>query len=945
MKFKHRMFPVVLIAVVTVLSVPSHTQQSQSAAAADVPQLKFEKFTLANGLEVILSEDHRLPLVAVNLWYHVGPANEEPGRTGFAHLFEHMMFQGSKHVPGDSHFRLLEGAGGSDLNGTTDFDRTNYFETVPANQLELALWLESDRMGYLLETVDQAKLTNQQDVVRNERRQSVENQPYGIVEEALFHQLFPPNHPYYASVIGSHADIQAAKLEDVRNFFRLYYAPNNASLAIVGDFDPAATRKLVEKYFGSLKRGNPVPKINVETPPITAERRAVVKDRVELPRVYMAWITSPIFKPGDADADLAGIVLGGGKSSRLYKTLVYEKQIAQDVSAQQNSLVLGSVFQIQATARPGHTAEEIEKAIEAELVRFRESGPDAKEVDQARNITETRIIQRLETLGGFGGVADRLNQYNHYLGTPDYLAQDLARYRQVTATSIKAFAEQQLRSNARVVVHGVAGEPDFGAPVPTPPAPATQTAAVESSNPDEPWRREPPKPAAAKTPQLPVPVSFKLANGFTVLVNERPGLPIVSALFILKTGSDTNPVDKPGLANFTAAMLDEGTMTRSALQIADEVAQLGGSLGTGSSMDSTQITASSLKRTFPALLDLIADVARRPSFPADEIERQRASRLASLVQQRENPSAAANAAMFAALYGHDHAYGFTELGTEASNRVMTRDDLQKFWAQNFVPNNSALVVSGQVTVEEIKGLAERAFGGWQPGTPARQSLGQPATTTARVVFVDKPGTPQTQLRVASVGVPRSTPDYEALRVMNEALGGLFSSRINLNLREQHGYTYGASSQFLFRRAAGPFLIASGVRTDVTAPAVGEIFKEVQRMRETMLAPDELSLAKDSLVRSLPSEFETSSRVTSSTATLFIYDLGLDYYTKFPARLAGVTADAVRSAAQKHVVPDRLLVVAAGDRAKIEPELQKLKLGAIEVRTPEGMLVSPAGAGK
>ena len=945
MKFKHRMFPVVLIALVTVLGVPSHTQQGQSGAAADVPQLKFEKFTLANGLEVILSEDHRLPLVAVNLWYHVGPANEEPGRTGFAHLFEHMMFQGSKHVPGDSHFRLLEGAGGSDLNGTTDFDRTNYFETVPANQLELALWLESDRMGYLLETVDQAKLTNQQDVVRNERRQSVENQPYGIVEEALFHQLFPPNHPYYASVIGSHADIQAAKLEDVRNFFRLYYAPNNASLAIVGDFDPAATRKLVEKYFGSLKRGNPVPKINVQTPPITAERRAVVKDRVELPRVYMAWITSPIFKPGDADLDLAAIVLGGGKSSRLYKTLVYEKQIAQDVSAQQYSLVLGSVFQIQATARPGHTADEIEKAIEAELVRFRESGPDAKEVDQARNITETRIIQRLETLGGFGGVADRLNQYNHYLGTPDYLAQDLARYRQVTATSIKAFAEQQLRSNARVVVHGVAGEPDLGAPVPTPPAPATQTGVVESSNPDEPWRKEPPKPAAAKPPQLPVPISFKLANGFTVLVNERPGLPIVSALLILKTGSDTNPVDKPGLANFTAAMLDEGTMTRNALQIADEVAQLGGSLGTGSSMDSTQVTASSLKRTFPALLDLIADVARRPSFPADEIERQRASRLASLVQQRENPSAAANAAMSAALYGLRHAYGFTELGTEASNRVMTRDDLQKFWAQNFVPNNSALIVSGQITVEEIKGLAERAFGSWQPGTPARPSLGQPATTPARVVLVDKPGTPQTQLRVASVGVPRSTPDYEALRVMNEALGGLFSSRINLNLREQHGYTYGASSQFLFRRAAGPFLIASGVRTDVTAPAVGEIFKEVQRMRETTLAPDELSLAKDSLVRSLPSEFETSSRVTSSTATLFVYDLGLDYYTKFPARLAGVTADGVRSAAQKHVVPDRLLVVAAGDRAKIEPELQKLKLGAIEVRTPEGMLVSPAGAGK
>ena len=941
MKFKAT---VAMIALVTVFGVPGHAQQGRPAAVADVPQLKFEKFTLSNGLEVILSEDHRLPLVAVNLWYHVGPANEEPGRTGFAHLFEHMMFQGSKHVPGDSHFRLLEGAGGSDLNGTTDFDRTNYFETVPASQLELALWLESDRMGYLLETVDQAKLSNQQDVVRNERRQSVENQPYGIVEEALFHQLFPQNHPYYANVIGSHADIQAAKLEDVKNFFRLYYAPNNASLAIVGDFDPARTRALVDKYFGSLKRGNPVPKIAVQTPPITAERRLVVKDRVELPRVYMAWITSPIFKDGDADADLAAIVLGGGRSSRLYKTLVYDKQIAQDVSAQQYSLILGSVFQIQATARPGHTAEEIEKAIDAELTRFRESGPDAKEVDRARNITETRIIQRLETLGGFGGVADRLNQYNHYLGTPEYLAQDISRYRRVTPSSVKAFAGQQLGPSTRVVVHGVPGEPDLGTPVPTPPAPAAQGAGAESSNPDEPWRSQPPKPAAAKPLELPIPVSFKLANGFTVLVNERPGVPIVSANLILKTGSDSNPIDKPGLANFTAAMLDEGTSARTALQIADEVAQLGGALGTGSSMDATQVTASSLKRTFPALLELVADVVRRPAFPPEEIERQRASRLASLVQQRENPGAAANAAMFAALYGHGHAYGYTELGTEASNRAMSRGDLQKFWGQNFVPNNAALVVSGQISVEELKPLVEKAFGDWQAGTPARPSLGPPETTAARVVFVDKPGAPQTQLRVASIGVPRSTPDYEPLRVMNEALGGLFSSRINLNLREQHGYTYGAGSQFLFRRSAGPFLIASGVRTDVTAPAVGEIFKEVGRMRETMLTPEELSLAKDSLVRSLPSEFETSARVTASASNLFIYDLGLDYYTKFPARLASVTADQVRSVAQKYVIPERLLVVAVGDRSKIEPDLRKMELGGIEVRTPEGMLApsSPAG---
>jgi zinc protease len=926
-------------AAMVLLAAPACTRTSETAQTSpvrDTPTIDFEKYTLPNGLEVILSEDHRLPLVAVNLWYHVGPANEEPGRTGFAHLFEHMMFQGSKHVQGDSHFRLVEGAGGN-LNGTTGFDRTNYFETLPSNQLELALWLEADRMGYLLEQVDKAKHTNQQDVVRNERRQSVENQPYGIVEEALFHQLFPKDHPYYASVIGSHADIQAAKLEDVQNFFKLYYAPNNASLAIVGDIDKAEAKKLVEKYFGTLKQGQPVPKPSVQTPPITAERRAVVQDRVELPRVYMAWLTPPIFKPGDADADIASNALGGGRASRLYKKLVYEKQIAQDVSASQFSMMLGSVFQITATARPGHTAEELEKAIDEELARFRESGPDQAEVERARNTFETRTIQGLETLGGFGGVADLLNSYNHYLGDPGYLAQDLQRYRDATPATVQSFVQQQLTPTARVVVHGVPGKQDLGAAVPTPKvAQAAPGTGAESLNADEPWRKETPKAAEAKPLQLPEPTSFQLANGLTVLVNERPGLPIVSASLVVKTGSGTNPADKPGLANFTAAMLDEGTASRTALQIADEVAQLGASFSTSSTMDASQVTAGSLRRNFDALLALMSDVVRNPNFPAEEVERQRKSRLANLIQQRENPGQVANNTMAAVLYGAAHPYGFPEIGTEASNNAMTRDDMQAFWKQNFVPNNAALIVSGQVTSGELRPIVEKAFGEWQRGTPAQASLGAPGTSAAKVVIVDKPGAPQTQVRVATIGVPRATPDYEAIRVMNEALGGLFSSRINLNLREQHGYTYGANSQFVFRRAPGPFLITSGVRTDVTGPAVSEIFKEVRRMRDTVMPPEELALAKDSLVRGLPAQFETSSSVTASTTNIYVYDLGLDYYTKLPARLSAVDAAQVKNAAEKYVVPEKLIVIAVGDRARIGAELQKLNLGPIEMRGADGM---------
>jgi zinc protease len=902
----------------------------------DIPRLQFENYTLPNGLEVILSQDKRLPLVAVNLWYHVGPANEDPGRTGFAHLFEHMMFQSSKHVPQDAFIRMLEAAGATDMNGTTDFDRTNYFETVPSNQLELALWLESDRMGYLLEKVDVAALANQQDVVRNERRQGVENQPYGLADEALVQLLYPKGHPYYGAVIGSHEDIQAAKLDDVKRFFKQYYAPNNASLAIVGDFDAAAAKKLVEKYFGTLKSGAPVPPIKADTPKITSERRKVVKVRVELPRVAVAWITSPIFKPGDADADIAAQILGGGRSSRLYKKLVYEKQIAQNVTAYQQSLILGSAFQIEVTARPGRTAEELQKAIDEELEAFRNAPPDIREVERARNTIETNIIGGLERLGGFGGVADRLNSYNHYLGTPDYLEKDILRYRAVTPQTVLAFAREQLQPSARAIVHAVPGEPELGAPVPTPPAPkAAAGEGAESINADEPWRDDPPKPGPARTLELPTPATAQLPNGLTLMVSERKGLPIVAANLVVRTGSDANPPDKPGLANFTAAMLDEGTATRNALQIADEVAQLGATLTTNSTMDQSSLAVRSLKKTFAEALAILADTTLHPSFPAEEIDRQRASRLAQLVQQRENPNALAAKIVAAVLYGPRHPYGYTELGTEAAVKAIARDDMAAFWKQNFVPNNAALIVAGDITMSEVRALAEKAFSGWQRGTPARPALGNPSTTAARIVIVDKPGAPQTALRVTSIGVPRSSPDVHSIEVMNNSLGGMFSSRINLNLREQHGYTYGAGSQFVLRKGAGPFIVGSAVRTDVTAPAVSEIFKEVQGMIDKPMTREELSMSKDSLARSLPGRFETSGQTAASFSEVFVYDLGLDYFTKYPDRINAIGSEHALAAARKYVVPGRLIIVAVGDRAKIEPELKKLNLGPIEIRDAEG----------
>lgn len=917
---------------------PARAQPARDTApgiGSPLPEVAYEKTTLPNGLELILIEDHRLPIVAVNIWYHVGPANEAPGLTGFAHLFEHMMFAGTRHLPRGLADRLLEGAGATDSNGSTDYDRTNYYDTVPSNQLELALWVHADRMGYLLDVLDQTALSNQQDVVRNERRQSVENRPYGIVEEALNHALFPKNHPYYASVIGSHTDIQNAKLRDVRDFFTRYYGPNNASIVIAGDIDKAKTRALVAKYFGSFKRSAPVVQASVETPPIVRERRLTVADRVELPRLYMAWLTPPAYRPGDAELAVTAQILAGGKAGRLYKTLVYERQIAQDTAAAQNAYALASTFVIEATARPGHTANELESAIDAELKSLREFGPSDLEVERARNTIETAMLSGIEKLGG-AGLANQVNQYNQYTGDPGYLPKDIARLRRVSAADVQRAVRSWLAPNARVVVAGVPGTPELGPdPKARPLKAGARTAAAAGINRDEAWRRQPPKPGPVPKFTLPQGESFTLPNGLRVIHYYNPGLPLVAAELVVRSGSDANPEDLPGLSGFTAQMLQEGTATRSAPGIADQVAQLGAFLGSDSSTDASTVSLLALRSTFSQALDVLADVVQHPAFPTAEVERQRAARIGALVQQRDDPELVAAVAAAGALYGAGHPYGYGQLGTEPAIRAVTRDDLYQFWRRHYVPANAALVVAGDITLDELRALATVRFGGWPRAQPAPVLPGAPEGSKARLVVVDKPGAPQTALRVVELGASRGTPDYPAMQVMNAALGGLFSSRINLNLREDKGYSYGVFSAFRYDHTPGPFVIAGSVRTDATGAALAEIFKEVRAMRAAPLPAAELAGARDSQVYSLPGQFETNSGIVGSLAETYVFGLPLDYWRKLPEQFQRVSAAQVQAAAGKYLVPERMKVIAVGDKGKVLPQLKRLGLGQAEMRDADG----------
>ncbi len=904
-----------------------------------VPKLQYEKYKLANGLEVILHENHRLPLVAVDLWYHVGPMNEKMGRTGFAHLFEHMMFQGSEHVGEKAHFRYLEAAGANDINGTTDFDRTNYFETLPSNQLGLALWLESDRMGFLLEGLDRTKLTNQRDVVRNERRQG-ESMPYQLSEEQKYHLLFPATHPYYANVIGSHADIEAARLNDVRDFFHQFYTPNNATIVVAGDFDPAKLKPLMERYFGPIPAGPTVEKVTLTTPSITTERRAIVTDTVQLPRVTMAWLAPRAFHDGDADARLFTQILGGTNSSRLYRKLVYEQQIAQTAECSYQALALASVATCDVTARPGIKPEELEAAVNKELEDLRANGITQADLDRARNVILTKQIQDLQRLGGFGGVADMMNLYNQYLGDPGYLDKDIQRFENATIASVQGIGRQYFANNERAVVYTIAGKKVVND---VPRSPADTDANVKLTAPysvdfeaQQGWRKDAPPAGPALQFHLPLPKDFVLANGMKVYLVEDHSLPVINATLFDLAGADGNPASKPGLAGFTARMLTAGTSKRPAMQIADDADQIGAKLQCEADTDSAKAMISALSNHKEAALELLQDVTRNPAFQPQEVERIRKERLAAIIQEADNPIDSILRVGPKVLYGN-HPYGYPATGTKAAVQEISREDLSGFWEAHYAPQNAALVLTGDMSEAEAREMAEKYFGSWK-SKPSAAPPDVPATPdlpTRRIVIVDKPGAPQTVLGAFGVGLPRSTADYPAVEVMNGILGGLFSSRINMNLREKNGYTYGAFSVFFYRRGAGPFLSGSLVRTDVTAPATRELFTELQRIRTDPPTAAELKISQEYALRSLPGHFETVDDTSRQIGDLFIYKLPVNYYRTLPQRYGAVTLKDVQQAAIDHINPEHLLVVAVGDRAKIEPGLQKLNLGPLELRNENG----------
>jgi zinc protease len=896
--------------------------RSVAADLAKEINIANKKFVLSNGLTLIVHEDHKAPIVAVNLWYHVGSKNEKPGKTGFAHLFEHLMFTGSEHLSTGHNqrafFQAMESIGATDLNGTTSEDRTDFFEDVPKNALDVALWMESDRMGHLLAAVDQTKLDEQRGVVQNEKRQN-ENQPYGAVEELIVKGTAPAAHPYSWTVIGSMDDLNAASLDDVRNWFKTYYGAANVVLVIAGDIDPETALEKVTKYFGSIPSGPPVAHWVAWTAKMPGVRRETVSDHVPQARLYESW---NVPRYGDVDAtrlDLLSDVLAEGKMSRLYKRLVYDDQIATDVEADVDQREINSQFGITVTLRPGQDLRKAEAAVHEELSRLMEKGPTEEELQRVKTQYFAGFIRGLERIGGFGGVSDILAMNETYRGSPDFYKTILDQVSAATASEL-ARAGKQWLSDGVYILHVLS-------------FPAYETAK------DEVDRSQLPVPGPPPEVTFPPLQRTNLANGLKIILAERHGVPLVNFDLLVNAGYAADQFAAPGTAKLAMDMFDEGTKSRSALQINDDLAKLGAELTTASDLDFSTVHLSALQANLEASLDLFADVILNPSFPRADFKRLQQQRIAEIQSEKTEPRLMALRLLPGLLYGTNHAYGnpLTGSGTEEAVSNMTPAEMASFHHTWFRPNNATLVIVGDTQLPRVLPKLEKLFATWTQGDVPDKNIGAvPEPTAPALYLVDRPGSIQSMIMVGDIAPPTGNPDEIALETMNTILGGAFTSRLNMNLREDKHWSYGVRSTLVPARGPSPFIIRAPVQTDKTKESLVEVDKELRGIVQgSPVTEDELNTAKKDLTLKLPGQWETESHLAASVGQIVRFGWPDDYFITYPDKVRALTQGEVQQAAGLAVHPKQLVWVVVGDRSKIEAGVRELGWGEIHHLDPDG----------
>lgn len=878
----------------------------------DQINIPYTRYVLDNGLTLIVHEDHKAPIVAVNVWYHVGSKNEKTGRTGFAHLFEHLMFNGSENFNKD-YFQALEGIGATDLNGTTNNDRTNYFQNVPTAALDQVLFLESDRMGHLVGAIDQAKLDEQRGVVQNEKRQG-ENQPYGREWEIITHATYPVGHPYSWTVIGSMEDLNAASLTDVKEWFKTYYGPSNAVLSIAGDVKPDEILTKVKKYFGDIPPGPSLVKPGLNIAKRIEDSRGYYEDRVPEAKISMVWNIPQWGSRETTLLDLTTDLLSSGKTSRLYKKLVYEDQTASRASAYINPMEIAGNVYIEVLVKPGKTVEEVEKTINSVLQEFLDKGPTQEELDRVRSNHFSNFLKGIERIGGFGGKSDILATNEIYGGSPDYYKNTLKYVSEATVADIQKVSKEWLGSGKYVLV--------------CQPFPSLKSdiAGVDRS----------------KLPELGTPVSSPfpdlqkatLKNGLKVILAQRKGVPTIVGGLVVNAGYASDVLSKPGLASFAMDMLDEGTASLNSLQISDQLQLLGASIRASSDLDASYVNFNTLKQTFDPTLDLMADIVLNPSFPQKEFDRLKKEHLNNIEREKSEPFSIALRVLPKVLYGPGHAYGnpINGSGYDASVQSIMPADIQEFYNSWIRPNNSTFIVVGDVEMKDLVAKLESKLAGWKKGVVPENVIAKLNIGSGKKIYlIDRPESTQSVILAAYLTTPYGQVSQPALNAMNNILGGDFVSRLNMNLREDKHWSYGAGSFVWDAKGQRPFLAFVQVQTDKTKESIQEIEKELNLIiKDKPVTNDEFNRVQQNMMLQLPGMWETNGSVSGSIVEQVKFNLSDEYYKTYDAKVRKLTKEELQQLGVQVIKPELVNWFVVGDKSKILDKLKELGIEIVEV---------------
>ena len=923
--------------VVAILAIIMVSAACSKAPVADKLNIAYEKYVMPNGLQVILHTDHSDPMISYAIMYHVGSSRETPGKTGFAHLFEHLLFGGSENVPTGTFDKIIEGVGGNN-NGFTSRDVTTYFEMFPKNALEKILWLESDRMGFFINSVNKRSLAIQQNVVQNEKRQGEDNTPYGFTDYVISKNLYPANHPYNWEVIGEMDDIKNASLNDVKSYYEHFYGPNNATLVLAGDFNRDSVKLMITKYFGEIKSHGQVAMRTAMIPTLEKTVKLYHEDNfANVPEINLVWPVAQAYQKDAYALDFLAKILADGKKAPLYKVLVKEKKLTSKTSAFNNSGELTGEFTITIRANEGKTLKEIEDAVNEAFARFEKDGITEKDIERVKASSEKNFYSGIESVFG---KSLQLAFYNTFLNDPGYIEKDIENIKAVTLNDVKMVYDKYIKGKPHVVTSFIPkGKPEMVADNSVPAGikeeDINKASQVEIANIGEEKIIKTPssinrsvEPDAGKAPEVNVPVIWKatLANGIQVYGIQNKELPLVELNLSINGGVYQDKTELPGVAAMVASVLPQGTKNKTPEELEEQIELLGSSINFYSGREEMSVSVSSLSRNFEKTVDLMKEIILEPRWDSAEFVMAQTRTKNAIIQAAAQPRAVGSQQFNKLLYGTNHIFGYNTKGTGESIEKISLNDLKSYYINNFSPSVTKIHIAGNVTKEQVLAALKPLETGWKSKEVKMNNYNVPANPEkSQIYFVDIPGSRQSVILIGYLAMSRENPDYVKADFINYRLGGAFTSILNQILREEKGFTYGASSYFQEMKVKAPFVASASVRSDATFESV-KIFKDEMEKYRNGVSEKDLQFIKNCMILSNALRFETNGSLVEMLSAMSKYGLPEDYIKRDENTIKGITLEEHKSITDKYIVPDKMYYVIVGDAATQLKQLEKIGFG-------------------